>query len=221
MALLAKSPCTRRHPESRGIPLPLSSGHGFINAASPPQKQNPPKLSHSPPRPASLFPTCSPSCWRYFLCALCGEPSIFSEIFVPICQESAVSCKRAFLTPSFTTTSIAIVGAPTFLRPPPPLFFFRLLLNLELTTENLKLPNSNHSRTYAKQGVGVGYLNGNVPKLCRRADIPMLHASEAASAAVQRKQKGIPRFARNGGGLARSRTGKSAQSLLAAPFKVL
>jgi len=63
-----------------------------------------------------------------------------------------VSCKRAFLTPAFTATLIAIVGAPTFLRPAPPLFFFRLLLNLELATESLKLPKSNHSRTYAKQG---------------------------------------------------------------------
>ncbi len=30
---------------------------------------------------------------------------------------------------------------------------------------------SNHSRTYAKQGGGGRYLSGNVPKICRRADI--------------------------------------------------
>ena len=29
---------------------------------------------------------------------------------------------------------------------------------------------SNHSRTYENRGEGVGYLNGNVPKICRRAD---------------------------------------------------
>jgi len=33
---------------------------------------------------------------------------------------------------------------------------------------------SNYSRTYAKQGGGVGYRNGNVPKICRRADIPIV-----------------------------------------------
>ena len=37
---------------------------------------------------------------------------------------------------------------------------------------------SNYSRTYAKQGVGVRYRNGNVAKICRRADIPVLHAAE-------------------------------------------
>jgi len=37
---------------------------------------------------------------------------------------------------------------------------------------------SNYSRTYAKQGVGVGYLTGNVSRICRRADIPVLHAAE-------------------------------------------
>src|SRR5208337_2140679 len=66
--------------------------------------------------PDSALPRCSPSCRPSFLCALCGESSFFSENSVPICQEPAVRCKRAFLTPSFTTTSIAIVGAPTFLR---------------------------------------------------------------------------------------------------------
>ncbi len=35
---------------------------------------------------------------------------------------------------------------------------------------------SNYSRTYAKQGGGVGYLNGNVPKICRRADNSILAA---------------------------------------------
>jgi hypothetical protein len=92
--------------------------------------------------------------------------------------------KRAFLTPAFTTTSIAIVGAPTFSllhaigrsqeRPAsllrrasrgdpytnfelstfnlePPLSFFRLFLNLKLTTDHLKLHNPNHSRTYARE----------------------------------------------------------------------
>ena len=74
----------------------------------------------------------------------------------------------AFLTPAFTTTSINIVGAPTFLTPAPALSLFRILLNLKLTTGHpVKdahperavrvegvLPslatNPNHSRTYAQ-----------------------------------------------------------------------
>ncbi len=82
---------------------------------------------------------------------------------------SAVNCKPAFLTPAVTATSIAIVGAPTFLSPAPPLSSFRLLLNLKLgirrrmpilsepaaADEPKDLsghspPKSNHSRTSAK-----------------------------------------------------------------------
>ena len=86
-------------------------------------------------------------------------------------RPSAVNCKPVFLWPSFTTTSIDIVGAPTFpfrtrsMRHPIEedrpdavahnlellfsLFrFFGLFLNTKLTTDNLKLPNPNHSRTY-------------------------------------------------------------------------
>ena len=108
---------------------------------------------------------------------------------------------RAFLTPAFTTTSIAIVGAPTFWSPATPLSFFRVLLNLKLTTENLELPKSNHSRTsevfarksnysrtYAKtRGWGClpqkvfscnsfvfcGRVNYSVKYNCRGADIPV------------------------------------------------
>jgi hypothetical protein len=86
-------------------------------------------------------------------------------------RPSAVNCKPVFLRPSFTTTSIDIVGAPTFPflhasrrsqeRPAAEggryskfellfsLFrFFGLFLNTKLTTDNLKLTNRNHSRTY-------------------------------------------------------------------------
>ena len=36
------------------------------------------------------------------------------ENSAPICRLSATNCKPAFLSPAFTTTSIDIVGAPTF-----------------------------------------------------------------------------------------------------------
>ena len=66
-----------------------------------------------------------------------------------------MNCKRAFLRPLFTSTLSDIVGAPTFLSLAPPLSFFRILLNLKLTTDHLKLPKPNHSRTYAKSGGGA------------------------------------------------------------------
>ena len=104
------------------------------------------------------------------------------ENSAPICRLSAANCKPAFLRPSFTTTSIDIVGAPTFLSLAPPLSFFRIFLNLKLPTDNLKQPNPNHSRTsetfarksnysrtFAKTG-GGSYLHGNVSTICRRAD---------------------------------------------------
>jgi len=49
-------------------------------------------------------------------------------------DSATVNCKRSLLSPLFTSTSIAIVGAPTFLGLAPPLSFFRILLNLKLTT---------------------------------------------------------------------------------------
>ena len=47
---------------------------------------------------------------------------------------------------------------------------------------------SNYSRTYAKLGVGVGYLNGNVSTICRRADIfePARQQQAAGSARLRR-----------------------------------
>ena len=83
-------------------------------------------------------------------------------------EAKQVDYNRAILTPAFTTTSINIVGAPTFLTPAPALSLFRILLNLKLTTGHpVKdahperavrvegvLPslatNPNHSRTYAQ-----------------------------------------------------------------------
>jgi hypothetical protein len=93
---------------------------------------------------------------------------------------------RAFLTPAFTTTSIAIVGAPTFLGLARLLSFLRLFLNLKLTTDHSKLSKSNYSRAYAKTGGGgclpqkafscnpfvfCGHVNHSVKYNCRRADI--------------------------------------------------
>jgi hypothetical protein len=126
-------------------------------------------------------------------------------------DSATLNCKPAFLTPAFTTTSITIVGAPTFSCPcrnavmrenfvdaglqprrlgltevrrlqelehdracrsrnstghpvkdahperarrggrvEGSLRFFRIFLNLKLTTDHLELRKSNHSRTYAK-----------------------------------------------------------------------
>jgi hypothetical protein len=117
--------------------------------------------------PDSALPRRSPSCRPYFLYALSGESSFFSENSVPICQESAVSCKRAFLTPAVTTTSITIVGAPTFsflhaietLQPPPPPEGTPCA-NFEPSTfdfEPLFSPNSNHSRTYVRHARKSNY----------------------------------------------------------------
>src|SRR5208337_4385538 len=63
---------------------------------------------------------------------------------------STVNCKRALLGPVFTTTSINIVGEPTFLCLALPLSFFRILLNLKLTTYHQKLLNSNYTRTHER-----------------------------------------------------------------------
>jgi len=45
-----------------------------------------------------------------------SSPGDFNRLenSAPICRLSAVNCKRAFLSPAFTTTLINIVGAPTF-----------------------------------------------------------------------------------------------------------
>jgi len=88
----------------------------------------------------------------------------FALNFVP----STVNCKPAFLTPAFTTTSIDIVGAPTFLtlhasrrsqeRPASeggPYTNFELLFsaNFNYSRTYAREPRkSNHSRTYAKTG---------------------------------------------------------------------
>jgi len=81
------------------------------------------------------------------------EPSLsfFSDLLLATSLPAAASAEEghsslatasSFLRPAFTTTSIAIVGAPTFLSLAPPLSFFPIFLNLKLTTDNLKLTNT-------------------------------------------------------------------------------
>ncbi len=106
----------------------------------------------------------------------------------------ATPALRVVPAPTFTTTSSIHVGAPTILFrerttaskqfPDRRALFFPNCALLTVARELLFSPKSNHSRTYApfarksnysrtyaKQGGGVGYLNGNVPNICRRADI--------------------------------------------------
>ena len=85
-----------------------------------------------------------------FLCHSSSGDFNRLEDSAPSCGLSTVNCKLDFLRPAFTITLIAIVGAPTFLRLAWPLSFLRIFLNSKLTTDHLKLSNSNHSRTYAR-----------------------------------------------------------------------
>jgi PHD/YefM family antitoxin component YafN of YafNO toxin-antitoxin module len=79
---------------------------------------------------------------------------------------------------------------------------------------------SNYSRTYAKQVVGVCYRNGNISKICRRADILILALEkEIASARAQRKQRGIPRFARNDGSKTKEKNRKERPGHVGSTFK--
>jgi len=104
------------------------------------------------------------------------------------CELPTVNCKPVFLTPAFTTTSSAIVGAPTIWFPhairrsqerpaseggpytnfelstfdfEPPFSFFRLFLNLKLITENLKQLQAQRSQLNLDESRMRGRVRGN------------------------------------------------------------
>jgi len=173
---------------SGACPDPVGMARRFCSAFS----SSPLATRHSPPssvipggsnRLESLAPNCKLSAVN------CRLSPLSPIISAPL----ATAALRVVPAPIYTTTLRIHVGAPTFsfLRAPVADIFrwppgalnrldapslFSLLANKSSYSRTYArlARKSNYSRTYAKQGGGVGYRNGNVPKICRRADIFIL-----------------------------------------------